>query len=448
VLKKIFSYGTVEGISKGLNKLVVLALPIFISTDNYGILGLLIAIELILPLITFLGLERAILRFYHFNSKIKNFESTIFKTISFLNFTIISLLLIPYLFGIESLLGLKIIDIILTIILVYLQGSILLFMNMLRVEENHQKYFKLRIVHQISKLLLVLLLTLFIKNYYGYLLGSILSALLIYISLIKQYGRIKEPFNKKTLLLLLNFSWPFILHGVSVNLLGNADKFVINSYMTKSDVGVYSLAYAVGSSMIFAFVGISIYMEPLIYKAKNNVIRKHLLDKFNLYGLIAGLCFYFIICSVFEFIIPNYNLGNYKSISHLVPLVSIGFLLYPFYLSSNWQLIQKKKGILIAVLSIFTATVNIILNTVLIPKYGLMGAVFNSFLTYLCQTLLFLYFAHKKIINNSSVTVLIGGTLILLSFYFNFTFYSISFLFILLILLFYSLSINNNNQTL
>ena len=70
MLKKILSYGVVEGISKGLNKLVVLILPFFITSENYGILGLLIAIELVLPLISLLGLERAALRFYHFKSKI------------------------------------------------------------------------------------------------------------------------------------------------------------------------------------------------------------------------------------------------------------------------------------------------------------------------------------------------------------------------------------------
>jgi O-antigen/teichoic acid export membrane protein len=440
LLRKILSYGIVEGIAKGLNKLVVLILPFFITTENYGILGLLISIELVLPLLTFLGLERAVIRFYHIKSRIKNFESTVFKSVTLVNISVLSILLIAYVFGIKEFIGLNIIDIILTITLVYFQGSIVLFTNMLRVEEQHNQYYRIRLLNQISKLFLVLFLTIVFKNYYGYLIGSILSSVLILSTLLNKYLIIKAPFNKKTFLVLINFSWPFILHGVSGNLLGNVDKFVVNSFMTKTDLGVYTLAYAIGSSMIFAFTGISIYMEPFIYKAKNNLSRNQLLLKFNIFGLISGLLFYIVICSAFQYIIPFYDLGSYKSIVDFVPYVALGFLLYPFYLSSNWQLIYQKKGMTIAILSIITALINVILNVIFIPKFGLISAVFNSFITYFIQTLLFLTLAQKKIFNLSSIIVLLGGAVIIFSFYLKLSFLATSFLFGLLIFNYYILS--------
>lgn len=447
MLKKILSYGVVEGISKGLNKLVVLILPFFITSENYGVLGLLIAIELVLPLISLLGLERAALRFYHFKSKIYNFESTIFKSVSLLSGLFFIFFIILILLGKQTCFEIKVYDILLVIVLVYLQGTIQIFTNMIRVEENHKKYFNIRILYQFSKLIFVLFLTYLRKDYYGYLYGSIFSSIIVFIPLLKSYSKLNEPFNKKTFLILINFSWPFILHGVSGNLLGNADKFIINNYMSKSDVGIYSLAYAIGSSMIFTFVGISIYIEPLIYKAKNIKERTVLMQKFNLYGLIAGLLFYLSISIVFEFIVPHYNLGEYENISKYVPFVAIGFLLYPFYLSSNWELIYQKKGKTIASLSILSALANILLNIFFIPKFGLMGAVFNSFLTYFIQIILFIFISQNQKLNLSILVTFIGGVLICLAFLFDFSSIFTSLFFTAIILFYYFISKSNYRFT-
>lgn len=77
MFKKIFSYGFVEGIAKGLNKLTILILPLLIDVFSYGLLALLISVELILSFISFLGLERVILRFYSIKKEYRLFDNTV-----------------------------------------------------------------------------------------------------------------------------------------------------------------------------------------------------------------------------------------------------------------------------------------------------------------------------------------------------------------------------------
>ena len=51
----------------------------------------------------------------------------------------------------------------------------------------------------------------------------------------------------------------------------------MNYYLTIEEVGIYSLAYVIGSSISFAFIGVTVFMEPLIYKEKNIINREILL---------------------------------------------------------------------------------------------------------------------------------------------------------------------------
>lgn len=50
MLKKIFSYSLVEAISKSLNKALIILIPLIISSSNFGKIGIIISIEIIIPI--------------------------------------------------------------------------------------------------------------------------------------------------------------------------------------------------------------------------------------------------------------------------------------------------------------------------------------------------------------------------------------------------------------
>jgi len=69
VVKKIFFYSVAEGLSKGLNWIMIAALPLILSPEQYGLTGLLVAIEGTLSTLMMAGQERALLRFHHEKEK-------------------------------------------------------------------------------------------------------------------------------------------------------------------------------------------------------------------------------------------------------------------------------------------------------------------------------------------------------------------------------------------
>ncbi|MDT0677676.1 lipopolysaccharide biosynthesis protein [Autumnicola musiva] len=441
MLKKIFSYGTVEGLAKGLNKITLLVLPFFLSTIDYGKVGLLVAIEMIIPLISLLGLERAVLRFYSQKIKFKNFSKTISKSVFWTHLFLLLLLVFFYLIGSRTFFGLNIFpDLILIIILIYFQGVNLITFNMLRVDEKHNQYFRGRLFFQFSKIILVLSFVYFLDNYLGYLIGSIIASIFTVVIFKEKAQEIsrKNVFDKKTFSILFNFSWPFIFHGVASNLLGNADKFILERFMTLEEVGKYTLAYSIGSTMVFAFVGISVFLEPMIYKEENNRKRQLLLNKFLFLTLCSGLTAYIIISLSSQYILPLFYKNEYHLILKYIPLIAISYLIYPFYLKSNYNMIYEKKSLKIAFTSLFSASINIILNIIFIPIYGVYAAVFTTFISYILQSFIFILISNNFKINSEFLEVTFFGIVLILCFFYNASIFSIiSFMSIYLVFFYY-----------
>ena len=65
MLKQIVSFGAGEGIARGFNWATMAILPLLLtSSEEYGRVGLLVSIEILVANISMMGLDRAILRFY------------------------------------------------------------------------------------------------------------------------------------------------------------------------------------------------------------------------------------------------------------------------------------------------------------------------------------------------------------------------------------------------
>ena len=416
MIKKIFSYAFVEGFSKGLNKLVVLLLPIFLSNVEFGIVGLIIALELFLPLISLLGFERAVLRFYSYSKTKDKFINTIFTSITVIHLFLIILGIGFFISGQFEIFGIKIFpDLAVLLAIVYFQGTNLIFFNVLRVNSEHKLYFKYKLAFQLLKLSLVILLTLFLNNSLGYLLGALIASFIIYVLLIRNQVKFEFSFfDKKIFNQILLFSWPFIFHGISGNLLGNVDRFIIKEYFTLEEVSYITFVNTFGSSILFAFIGVSVYLEPMIYKEKNECKRETLLDKYLFITLVFGLLIFIFLKLISSLFLPSLYL-SYENVLYLIPIVASGYLTYPYYLKSIYKLIYLKKSFLIALVSTVVGLIGLVLNFILTPRYGIEGAVTANIIGLSLLALLFSFFSG---ISKDLIEILLISFIIIFAFKF------------------------------
>lgn len=179
---------------------------------------------------------------------------------------------------------------------------------------------------------------------------------------------------------LLKDSWPLILSGLAVALYMRIDQVMIKQMLGDKEVGLYSATIRISEAFYFIPVIITSSLFPAIVNAKK--ISKELYY-FRLQSLYSVLVWFAITIAVFiscigESLILLLYGPEYSGAGKLLT-INIWTCIFVFFGSawSKWMLTENRiKTSLI--FQINAMIFNIILNTFLIPIYGVQGAAISS----------------------------------------------------------------------
>ena len=178
--------------------------------------------------------------------------------------------------------------------------------------------------------------------------------------------------------------WPLLLSGLVGTLYFQMDKVIIYQYMDEASLGRYALLFQLVSIMLLLIHSINLSVIPSLNKLYF-VSRKDFWNKYReitafkfLLAVVLGLT----LTLTGNFFIPLF-VGDEFMYS---PLLLVIFSLYLMFVGIGS--LQVEYCILIGVikplfyLRLLTLTINLILNIVLIPVYGLEGAAIASVSSY------------------------------------------------------------------
>ncbi len=218
---------------------------------------------------------------------------------------------------------------------------------------------------------------------FSYLGGTLLMLFAAYISskyyvreLFKKSGA-NENERRESVREVFSYSWPLMFLSLITVLFGWIDSFVIGYVMNASDVGFYNAAFT-----IVAFLGIApdLFMQlffPLIvreYAKKKIKLIEEISKQVAKWIYIMNLPL-FIILFLFPGAMINIFFGKeYLVAESALRILSIGGVLSSLLtLQSNILSMAGKSKLILSNL-IIASLVNLILNILLVPKYGLIGA--------------------------------------------------------------------------
>ena len=368
----------------------IILLPIYtkyFTVEEFGRLGLILAIIIILTHVVVLGQGQSILRFSNpqysnWNVKSVLFSLTVLVIISSLIFASIAEVTLDPL---AALFGnpadyYSSLHIAIYIICVTVLNS--LFQNKLRADEKSVFYTVLNII----KLIVLMIVTIYLVageqiGINGVLIGQLASevfALLIILPTMVKQMEIK--FNIDIIRISLVFGLPLIFSALSMTLLNVSDRFLIKFLASEEALGLYELGYRVAGILnMFFIMPLSLTLLPIAYKIYNQPGDKEYYKKIMTYVtflLMWGGIFLAIyskeIISLFassESYIPAYK---------VVPVILLAYVFFGMSMVSSLGMYLTGKTIYIAVITIVSAAVNIGLNFILIPVYGIMGAAINT----------------------------------------------------------------------
>ncbi|MGG6841319.1 UNVERIFIED_CONTAM: oligosaccharide flippase family protein [Mammaliicoccus sciuri] len=236
---------------------------------------------------------------------------------------------------------------------------------------------------------------------------SILDAIISFtIGLIVSNFYLLYFFNYKTLLVIDKSHLKKIsIYGIPLTLsfalgvfLQNIDKYMITYLLDIKSNGNYSLIYDFVHNSLYMIIGaLGMASLPRILKQSKSLINTKEFEKYIevLYIISIPLTFSFIsVSSELALIINSYG---YQTSSYIIILITIATFIHgtnTFVYGQAVQLMQNTK--IIYVPSLIAIIVNIILNILLLPNFGISGAAISILLAFICSNIFIYNFSLKK----------------------------------------------------
>lgn len=189
---------------------------------------------------------------------------------------------------------------------------------------------------------------------------------------------------------LLKYSWPLAFSALLVSLYMKIDQLMIDYYIGSGELGIYSTVVSLSESWYFIPVAIVTSVFPAIMNAKKNDQGRYLKRLQNMYDLMVVISLSIAIVMTFAsgfvyrfFYDPEYWPGANVLSVH----IWAGIFVFLGTASSQY-LIAEGYTKLAMLRTGAGAIVNIVLNIIWIPRFGITGAAYATLIAYFASTFL------------------------------------------------------------
>ena len=292
------------------------------------------------------------------------------------------------------------------ILLLAIIGLVPLFTHAFQIIAQYQR--KLRKIYTLSILSMLMFISVlaysiyFEKSLYELILYYVYSQVIYLIICIIYLKEISFNFNIKfsSVKKILPVSIFFTFNSVVFFALTYTDRVLIIHYMSEYDLGLYSLSASI--IMIVTTVLSSVLFPVVKTKINENIKNSKALSEIgflsdatiNIIGIpvIMGLGVY-----GYNFLIFYAGDGFEDSYKYMVVLLLVIYTTLISYFYMEKYLLQHKKNAISKLfkINVLVLIINLSLNIITIPKYGLYGAAISSLIAYSIQFILLLYFTNS-----------------------------------------------------
>ena len=196
---------------------------------------------------------------------------------------------------------------------------------------------------------------------------------------------------------LLRDSWPLILSGLAVMVYMRIDQIMLGQMLGDESVGLYTAAVKISEAWYFIPVAIVTSVFPSIIEAKkqSEIHYIHRLQRLSdvmvLMALGVAIPMTFLSNWVITLLFGDAYL---QSGSVLAIHIWAGIFVFTGLVSGKWLLIEGLQRYSFY-RTLFGASVNVGLNAILIPKYGIIGAAWATVVSQACANMVFNIFNAK-----------------------------------------------------
>lgn len=242
-----------------------------------------------------------------------------------------------------------------------------------------------------------------LEGVFGSFLAGNLLANIVLIPVMS--GRISKRFNWVSLKPMMILAMTLVPVSLANLILSISDRYFLNSFSSLAILGIYGLAYKIGSgaSMLVA-IPFATAWPAIIYSENESDRIGELVSRAALYLWGIGMLFIVMVSSAAEPLMLLFGGQNFLSGAYLIPMISTGGLLFGVtgVLLSSVVAQGRLHWNMMAMLVV--SSLVLILNALLIPNQGMFGAALATLLAYLFGLVLSVLLARRFVTLNYEVS--------------------------------------------
>jgi O-antigen/teichoic acid export membrane protein len=383
----------------------LLLLPVFtsyLSPNDYGVITMLLTIEAITKVLFRWGVDTAFMRLYYDcagQPERQRLASTLFFFLLTVNGTLLiaGLLMAGWLsaliFG-ETRYGLLIG---LTISNTFVAGFYFMPFQVMRIHDQSAQFVSLAFARSAGTILARLALVIWSGlGVLGIVLADVLVTILFAIVLICWFAPLIRPvFSRDIVRDALAFGLPRVPHSVAHQVLGFADRYLLNLWGTLAELGVYSIGATFGLALKFFLGAFEAAWTPFFLGVMRERDARRTYSVVSTYIVAALVLLVAGVCSAAPGVVRLFTTAEFHEAAAVTPWIALGVMFQGLYLVGSIGLVITKRTAFYPVATGSAAAISLAANLVLIPRFGMMGAAWANTVSYAALAALTVGFSRR-----------------------------------------------------
>ncbi|MBN2052425.1 flippase [Candidatus Woesearchaeota archaeon] len=237
---------------------------------------------------------------------------------------------------------------------------------------------------------------------YSYIVTYVIILIIFAFLFLKtfQFFNYKFSFKKELAKILFKFGLPVTLLGVGSIVILYTDTLVLTYFRSLEEVGVYNVVVPTAMLLLFFTNSIGSVLFPMVSElwAKKDLKKisqgLEILEKYSFAVLLPLVTIMFIFSNTILRLLFG---AAYASGATAMQVLLIGILFMGMFSLSSMVFAGIGKPMISTKILLLGGAINLILNFFLIPRWGMLGAAFNSLLAYFLVFILSVFKLRKLI---------------------------------------------------
>jgi O-antigen/teichoic acid export membrane protein len=399
--KNLAIYGLGDVAIQLVNFLLLRVYVEYLSKEDYGILALLGSVEAVTKLFFRWGVDGSFMRFWY-DCPDDRARQRLSSTLFFFLLATNGVLLVASVGAAPLLaawLGAPGYTIALQLVLLntFAIGFTFIPFHVLRMQQKAREFSVLAFARSASTLIVRLLFVVGLGyGVMGVVAADLIVTAVLLAVMVRWFAPLIRPLFSWTLLReALAFGLPRVPHGFAQQVIAVGDKFILNRFVSLSDLGLYSMGASVGLIQKVFLAAFEYAWAPFYYATIREAGAERVFSAVTTYGVAALALMTAGLSAIARDLLEVVTGGQYTAAAGVVAWTSVGVFFQGIYLMTSIGLNITRRTRYYPVSTGAAAVVNIGLNFALIPRFGIMGAAYANGLAYAAQAAIALFFSQR-----------------------------------------------------